>query len=343
MIYYYEVMPLDNTLVLNDLHDCIMNNLNVNTNSIKKYTYDREKEILKYTEDLYNSLVVKYIKDNVLCENNDTIYVAFIYDDYYPPFRASIDFPHSKLKDLIRIVNKPYCFIKVFHNNNDVEFMAFDPSISTIYKDTQTLTYMKYMCYDTIQLDVNKLKNKFEQVLKKISNRISFIYDLNVLITRIYFGDKDASYFEFNLLHYISTRDLFNGALEYDINNFIKDTFKVCMYLENEDMSVLDSFYKEYPHSKTTKIYKMYDNLSIILQEMQNILQHEDLIDIFVEKYYKQEILSKTKHLISLQQTFNDFKHLNYSFTDMFTKIRYLLPTIKLPNIKEYVLSGSYA
>lgn len=111
--------------------------------------------------------------------------------------------------------------------------------------------------------------------------------------------------------------------------------------MENENVVGAEyNFYNEYPQNRTTKLHEIYDQLSIILKQIQYMLQHEELLNNFLQEHYTKEILSKCKPFIPFQQIFNDFKYSNYSFEDLLTKMKYLIPTLKTPHIREYVIKS---
>jgi hypothetical protein len=127
-----------------------------------------------------------------------------------------------------------------------------------------------------------------------------------------------------------------------DIDEFIKKLFRIYFNLEMENIfSAEYSFYNQYPQNRTTKLHEVYDQLSTILEQIQYILQHEELLNSFLQEHYKKEILSKCEPFIPLQQMFNDFKYSDYSFIDLFTKMKYLVPTLNIPYIKEYVIKSN--
>lgn len=332
-------------LAYDELLDHILSNMNTKISSMDIYLKGR-KEVLEYAENLYQSLVVKYIKDKLYHNDSDIIYVAFIYQDD-KIFTTPIDFPLCKLKDLIRITNVPYCFIKIFHDINNVEFIAFNPLINTanIYENSQVFKYIKEIClmHHIIKLDLAKMKSKLKHVLKQMINdccKIVVDDEFSVFIAKIYFNNNDDVDIELNLPYSISLRTLFNDMFEFDINGFIKQHFKIYFRLENENVVGAEyNFYNEYPQNRTTKLHEIYDQLSIILKQIQYMLQHEELLNNFLQEHYTKEILSKCKPYMSLQQIFNDFKYSNYSFVDLFTRIKYLIPTINIPYVKEYVVN----
>jgi hypothetical protein len=315
------------------------------------------KKALEYAENLYqslvvyyikNTLVIKYIKDKKYRNYNNIIYIAFMYRDD-KIFTIPLDFPFCKLKDLIQLTHIPYCFIKIFHDINNVEFIAFNPLINTsnIYENSQVFKHIKEISLKghIIQLDLTKMKSKLKQVLKQMvkDDYCQVIVDdeLSVFMARIYFNNNDDINIDLNLPHSIYLRNLFNDMCELDIDEFIKKLFRIYFNLEMENIfSAEYSFYNQYPQNRTTKLHEVYDQLSTILEQIQYILQHEELLNSFLQEHYKKEILSKCEPYMSLQQIFNDFKYSNYSFIDLFTRIKYLIPTINIPYVKEYVIKS---
>lgn len=338
-------------LAYDELRNHILSNMNTKITSMDAYVKD-EKKVLEYAENLYQSLVVNYIKNKMYCRryNNDMVYIAFMYHDN-KIFTSSIEFPFCELKDLIRITNIPYCFIKIFHDINNVEFIAFNPliNVANIYENSQVFKYIKEMClmdHHIINLDLTKMKSKLKHVLKPMIEDYycQIIIDdvFSVFVAKICFNNNDDVDIEFNLPYSVSLKDLFNDMFEFDVDGFIKQHFKIYFRMENESIDGAEyNFYNQYPQNRITKLHEIYDQLSTILVQIQYVLQYEELLNTFLQEHYKKEILSKCKPFIPLQQMFNDFKYSDYSFIDLFTKMKYLVPTLNIPYIKEYVIKSN--
>lgn len=345
-------------LAYDELHNFILSKMDKKISSMDDHWKD-SKKVLEYAENLYqslvvyyikNTLVIKYIKDKKYRNYNNIIYIAFMYHNN-KIFTSSIGFPFCELKDLIRTTNIPYCFIKIFHDINNVEFIAFNPLISAanIYENSQVFKYIKEMClmdHHIINLDLAKMKSKLKHVLKPMIEdyycQISIEDELSVFMAKIGFNSNDEeSYIELNLPYSVSLKDLFNDMFEFDVDGFIKQHFKIYFHMESESIDGVEyNFYNQYPQNRTTKLHEVYDQLSTILVQIQYVLQYEELLNTFLQEHYKKEILSKCEPYMSLQQIFNDFKYSNYSFIDLFTRIKYLIPTINIPYVKEYVIKS---